>query len=62
MERRRVGHRTLRSEYRRERPEHPPFFEQYADVAAAERHQSTEAYRRFNEALPKLVDGDIEAV
>ena len=38
------------------------FFEQYANAAAAERHQSTEAYRRFNEALPELVDGDIETV
>jgi quinol monooxygenase YgiN len=62
MERRRVGHRTLRSEYRRERAEHSPFLKQYADVVAAERHQSTEAYRRFNEALSKLVDGDIETV
>jgi quinol monooxygenase YgiN len=31
-------------------------------MVAAERHQSTEAYRRFNEALSKLVDGDIETV
>jgi len=38
------------------------FFEQYANAAAAERHQSTEAYRRFNEALPELVDGDVETV
>jgi quinol monooxygenase YgiN len=38
------------------------FFEQYADTAAAEQHQSSEIYRRFNEVLPGLVDGEIETV
>ncbi len=38
------------------------FFEQYETVSAAETHAESEPYRRFNEALPELVDGTIETV
>ena len=38
------------------------FFEQYEDAAAAEAHTESDQYRRFVEALPDLVDGDIETV
>lgn len=38
------------------------FFEQYADAAAAETHQASEPYRRFNERLPTLAAGEIETV
>ncbi|MFC7136565.1 putative quinol monooxygenase [Halobaculum litoreum] len=38
------------------------FFEQYEDAAAARTHTETAHYRRFVEALPDLVDGDIETV
>lgn len=38
------------------------FFEQYEDAAAAERHTESEAYRRFVESLPDLVDGPIETI
>ena len=38
------------------------FFEQYEDVAALEAHVESEPYRRFNEALPELVVGEIETI
>ncbi|MEZ3142542.1 putative quinol monooxygenase [Halobaculum sp. MBLA0143] len=38
------------------------FFEQYADAAAAETHRASDLYRRFNERLPELADGEIETV
>ncbi len=38
------------------------FFEQYEDAAAAEAHTESAPYRRFVEALPGAVDGEIETV
>lgn len=38
------------------------FFEQYEDAAAAEAHTRAEPYRRFVEALPDLVEEEIETV
>ena len=38
------------------------FFEQYEDEAAARDHRESEAYRRFNERLLELVEGESETV
>jgi len=38
------------------------FFEQYEDRAAAEAHTESEAYRRFVESLPEIVEGNIETI
>ncbi|WP_458205364.1 putative quinol monooxygenase [Haladaptatus sp. NG-SE-30] len=38
------------------------FFEQYEDVAALEEHTETDYYRRFENELPELVDGDLETI
>jgi quinol monooxygenase YgiN len=38
------------------------FFEQYEDAAALKRHTESDAYRRFNEALPDVAAGEIETV
>lgn len=38
------------------------FFEQYEDATAAEAHTESGQYRRFIEALPDFVDGEIETV
>ncbi|MEZ3115585.1 putative quinol monooxygenase [Halobaculum sp. MBLA0147] len=38
------------------------FFEQYTGADAAETHQASEPYRRFNERLPALAAGEIETV
>jgi|APHM01.1.fsa_nt_gi Uncharacterized conserved protein len=38
------------------------FFEQYETAEAAERHTESAAYRRFNEMLPEVANGDIETV
>ncbi len=38
------------------------FFEQYEDAAAAEAHTASDPYRRFVEALPGAVEGEIETV
>ena len=36
--------------------------EQYRDAAAAEAHTATDEYRQFVEALPDLVDGEIQTL
>lgn len=38
------------------------FIEQYEDREAAESHTESDAYRRFIEKLPDVVDGEIETV
>lgn len=38
------------------------FFERYEDVAALEAHQASTAYERFQNALPDLLDGELETV
>lgn len=38
------------------------FFEQYEDPEAAEAHTESDEYRRFNELLPEVVDGEIETL
>jgi quinol monooxygenase YgiN len=38
------------------------FVEQYDDAESAEAHTESEAYRRFVEVLPEVVDGKIETV
>ncbi|WP_313691638.1 putative quinol monooxygenase [Halorarum halobium] len=38
------------------------FFEQYEDVAAAERHTNSERYREFVEALPAFSSGALETI
>lgn len=43
-------------------PDTVRFFEQYEDAAAARAHTESEPYRRFVEALPDVVDGDIETL
>ncbi|WP_327053728.1 putative quinol monooxygenase [Halomicrococcus gelatinilyticus] len=38
------------------------FFERYEDETALETHQESDAYERFQDALPALLDGELETV
>ncbi|WP_458188493.1 putative quinol monooxygenase [Haladaptatus sp. NG-WS-4] len=38
------------------------FFEQYEDVVALEAHVETDHYRKFENELPKLVNGELETI
>lgn len=38
------------------------FFEQYEDVEAAKAHSQTDHYKEWIEALPDMVDGQLENI